>query len=177
MSADALLITSLVLVGAAILLVASIAVYDKRCSAPVKGILLARHGNKGVLSGNARWKVAAFLLYAAIAYSSDISLEWLAAIAFFSFAVALTVDRIISLAMLKLDITPEDPAPKAEARQAAAADGEAVPEPIGEMLVNIAGISVTLIAWAAVISLMMLLGFTFVEVVLPQYIDIFRGMV
>ena len=177
MSADALLITSLVLVGVAIVFVASIAIYDKRCSESVKEILLARHGTKGVLSVNARWKIAVFLLYAAIAYSSDISLEWLAAIAFFAFAVALVVDRIISVVMVKLDITPEDPAPKAEARQAAAADGEAVPEPMGEMLINIAGISVTIVAWAAAVSLVMLLGFTFVEVVLPHYIDIFRGLV
>ena len=169
MSSDMLMIASLIMVSIALICAVLTSLYDRRCSEKIQVNAKLRHGSNSPLSMSTMGKVSVFLLYSTAAYSSDIAFEWLASIALVTCFLGIVVDRIITYIMTKRNITPSDPAPKADARQAAMDHGEPVPEPIGEMLINIGGIVVTLCVWAALISLIMLLAFSLIEVVIPHY--------
>ena len=167
-----MLAASLVMVGISVLCAVLTSLYDWKCPGDVSENAKQRHPSNSPLSMGWPGKVSIFLLYGATAYSSDIAFEWLASIALTALFVGIVADRGMTVVMTKRGITPADPAPQADARQAAMDHGEAVPEPMGEMLVNIAGIAITLFVWAALFSLVMLMLMSFVEVVVPHYANI-----
>ena len=169
MSQEMLLGWSLALVGIAFVFAVLTFVFDRKSNDDFKEVAEMRHPGS-ILSQKHRGYAVFFLLFLATAYSSDVAFEWLASIALCVLFGSFLLDRIITYIMVRMGITPQDPAPKAEAR--AAAGGDAEPEPFTEMAVNVAGIIVTLISWAAIISLAILFVMSFVEVVLPHYLGV-----
>lgn len=151
---------------ASVLLAVGIRLYDRKHGSD---LVHKRHGNRSPLSMSLSGMAVMGLLYAAIAFSQDLALEWLAAIALFCFFVASAVDRVVTARLAKLRTA------MAEAGDAAEdTDGDGIPdsEPIPVIATEMLAIICDVVAWVTAIDLVVLFGLSLVENVIPYYVGL-----
>ena len=157
---------SIVLVAASVLMAAVIRIYDCRHGTSV---IRRRHGSRNPLSMSFSGMAIMGLLYAAIAFSQNLALEWLAAIALFCFFAASAVDRVgtARLAMLRSEISDEAVPPREEHE-----DKTPDSEPIPIVATEILDIICDVVSWVAAIDLVVLFFLALVESVAPYYLGL-----
>lgn len=151
---------------ASVLLAAVIRIYDNRHGA---GVVRKRHGSRSPLSMSLSGMAIMGLLYAAIAFSQDLALEWLAAIALFCFFAASAIDRVVTARLERLRCKAADGGSPLRDE-----DGDGIPdsEPVPVMATETLAILCDVVAWVAAIDLVVLFFLAFIENVIPYYLGL-----